>query len=226
MKIGILQAGHFVPELQPVVGDYTALYSGLLAGHDFEFETFSVVDMQFPTGPDAADGWLISGSKHGAYEDHPFIPPLEDLIRAIRASERPLIGICFGHQIIAQALGGTVEKFEGGWSIGNVDYDINGQKMALNAWHQDQVTTPPKDAQTVGSSDFCTHAAFAYGEQIWSIQPHPEFERAAVKGLIEFKGKGVVSDASLAQAQAKLDAANNNADIAQFMAAFFKKERA
>lgn len=225
MKIGILQAGHFVPELQPALGDYTALYSRLLQGHGFDFDTFSVVDMEFPSGPDAADGWLISGSKHGAYEDHAFIPPLETLIRDIRATGKPLIGVCFGHQIIAQAFGGQVEKYHGGWSVGHTEYQIEGARVILNAWHQDQVVVPPEGAETVGSSDFCKHAALVYGDQIWTIQPHPEFESAAIDGLIRLRGDAVATE-RLEQAKSLLAAGNNNPDIGQRMAAFYKKERA
>lgn len=227
MRIGILQAGHFVPELQSELGDYTALYGRLLNGHGpkFELETFSVVDMEFPLSPDVVDGWLITGSRHGAYEDHPFIPPLEELIRAIQASSRPLIGVCFGHQIIAQALGGKVEKFDDGWSVGRVEYDMEGQIFALNAWHQDQVVAPPVEATTIGSSSFCAHAALAYGDQIWTMQPHPEFESTAVDGLIRLKGKNVQPE-RLAIAKDQLAAKNNNAEVGQKMADFFMKERA
>ena len=227
MKIGILQAGHFVPELQSELGDYTALYGQLLQGHGhaFEFETFSVVDMEFPHGAGEADGWLISGSKHGAYEEHAFIPPLEELIRTIQASGKPLIGICFGHQIIAQALGGTVEKFDDGWAVGRVVYDMAGDTVALNAWHQDQVVQPPAEAINVGSSAFCAHAALVYGDKIWTMQPHPEFESTAIDGLIRLRG-GAVQPDRLANAKTQLPAPNNNAAIGQQMAAFFMKERA
>lgn len=87
-----------------------------------------------------ADGWLITGSRHGAYEDHAFIPPLEGFIRDAYGAAVPMVSICFGHQIIAQALGGKVEKFNGGWSVGAQDYDFGDEKLTLNAWHQDQAT--------------------------------------------------------------------------------------
>ena len=175
MKIGILQTGHAPEELMARLGDYSDIFQRMLAGNGFDFETWNVVDMEFPSGPDVVEGWLITGSKHGAYEDHAWIPPLEELIRRIHAQKIPMVGICFGHQIIAQALGGTVVKFEGGWSVGRTEYTLNGEPVALNAWHQDQVIERPTEARTLGSSHFCEHAFLAYGDHIWTVQPHPEF---------------------------------------------------
>ena len=190
MKIGILMTGHAVPELQERAGDYDAMFAALLAGRGVEFETYNVVDEQYPSAPDACDGWLITGSKHGAYEDHPWIPPLEEFIRAVYASGRPMIGVCFGHQIIAQALGGKVIKYPGGWSVGRTEYDLDGETFALNAWHQDQVTEVPQGAEVIGKSDFCAHAALVYDDRILTIQPHPEFGPDIVEDLIRLRGKG------------------------------------
>ena len=225
MKIGILQTGHSPDNMKDQLGDYGEMFTKLLGGHGFDFKIWSVVDGDFPASAVDADGWLITGSKHGAYEDHDWIPPLEDLIRAIRETGRPLVGRCFGHQIIAQALGGTVEKFSGGWSVGRTEYTVNGQPMALNAWHQDQVTAIPSSATVVGSSDFCANAALLYDDQIWTIQPHPEFGSDFIDGLIRTRGKGVVPDHQLEAASALLENPTNNADIATHIADFFKKER-
>ena len=181
MRVGILQCGHVPPEVAARHGDFTAMFARLLDGHGLAFRTWSVVDMEFPRGPDAADGWLVTGSRHGAYEDHPFIAPLEALIRAVHAERRPLVGVCFGHQIVAQALGGRVEKWPGGWSLGRTAYRIDGiGEVALNAWHQDQVTGLPPGARVVGETTGCRVAALAYGEHAWTIQPHPEFTPALI----------------------------------------------
>jgi len=224
MKIGLLRAGHAPDGMKTLQGNYDTMFELLLEGHDFTYETFSVVDGEFPQGPQDADGWLITGSKHGAYEDHDWIPPLEDLIRKINATGKPLVGVCFGHQIIAQALGGKVVKFDGGWSVGRKEYVLDGKTVALNAWHQDQVVELPDGARVVGSSDFCANAMLAYGDNIWTIQPHPEFPAESVDFLINARGRGVVPDALLDSATDTLPLPTNNADIANHMAHFFKSK--
>ncbi|WP_299962893.1 type 1 glutamine amidotransferase [uncultured Roseobacter sp.] len=225
MKIGILITGH-PPDTMTEGGLYDAYFARLLTGHGFTFEDWSVCDGVFPEDVSAADGWLITGSKHGAYEDHPWIPPLEDFIRAVHAAGKPMIGVCFGHQIIAQAMGGRVEKFAGGWVVGCTEYDMDGETIAVNAWHQDQVVEAPAGARVFASNAGCQNAGLLYGDLIWTIQPHPEYDASFIDGLIRTRGKGVVPDALLAAATDRLDQPADRPKMAEMMAAFFKKERA
>ncbi len=222
MRIGILQTGHAPDEVRGTLGDYADMFKRLLDGQDFEFQTFDVVDGVFPKGPGEADGWLITGSRHAAYEDHDWIAPLEALIRDIAASGRPLIGVCFGHQIVAQALGGRVEKFRGGWSVGRQVYDFGDDELALNAWHQDQVVELPEGAQVIAESDFCPYAALVIGDNILTVQPHPEFDAKMMAALIEHRGEAV-PDELLEAAKAGLTKTTANDQMAERMAAFFRK---
>ncbi len=225
MKIGILQTGHAPDEIIGEQGDYDAMFRRLLAGQGYDFVTFDVVDGQFPDGPQAADAWLITGSKHGAYEDHPWIPPLEGLIREIKTSGAPLIGVCFGHQIIAQALGGKVEKFAGGWSVGKQDYEIAGKPMSLNAWHQDQVVELPPETEVIGANAFCANAALVIGGNVLTIQPHPEFTAAVIGGLIEHRG-GAVPTELVEAARANLSADTQSDAFRDLMIAHLQKHMA
>lgn len=226
MRIGILQCGQSPAQLKPDLGDYPDMFMRLLDGRGFDFTTWHVEGMEFPQDIHDADGWLVTGSRHGAYEDHAFIPPLEDFIRRVHDAGVPMVGICFGHQIIAQALGGTVVKHPGGWAVGAQDYDFGGQAVTLNAWHQDQVVALPAGAQVAGRNAFCENAALIYGDRAFTVQAHPEFGDDFIQGLMDTRAKGVVPDDLLAGAAARMGQADGASLLADRIEAFFKQPRA
>ena len=221
MKLGLLQCGATPEELDPAHGGYPELYAALL-GEGFDWQTWRVFEGDFPDGPNAAEGWLISGSRFGAYEPHDWIAPLETLIRAIHAAGRPLVGICFGHQIVAQALGGRVEKFAGGWAVGRRPYRFAGETIHLNAWHQDQVIVPPPGADAIATNDFTAHAGLAIGPRTLTLQPHPEFGAAYIADMIPHRGEGVVPAALLSEAERGLSAPLDNRRIGMWLADFYR----
>ncbi len=225
MRIGILETGLAPDDLRARHGSYPDLFARLLGPRGFDFTTYSVVGMEFPDSVHDAEGWLITGSRHGVYEDHPFIPPLEALIRQAVAEAVPVVGICFGHQAVAQALGGRVEKFHGGWAVGPQDYDFDGQTLRLNAWHQDQVIEPPDGAEVIATHPFCAYAGLRYGDRALTVQAHPEFDDAFLAGLIETRGPGVVPDNRLADARDRLGGPSDSAAIAARISAFFRQPR-
>lgn len=225
MLIGILETGHAPDGLRARAGSYPDMFARLLAGQGFRFRTWSVVEMDFPASPEDADGWLITGSRHGAYDDLPFIAPLEDLIRHIQAAGKPLVGICFGHQIVAQALGGTVAKHPGGWAVGPQEYDFSGTSLRLNAWHQDQVTRAPHGAEIIARNAFCPIAGLRHGNNILTVQAHPEFDNDFIAGMIETRGRGIVPDAQLDAAKARLDSEGDAATLARQITEFFRMPR-
>ena len=220
MKIGILLAGHTPPALP----GNDVMFQRFLAGHNFEFRTYAVVDGAFPENPEVEDGWIITGSRHGAYDPLPGIAPLEAFIRTADAQSKPLVGACFGHQIVAQALGGTVEKAETGWITGRRVYDFNGEETPLYAWHQDQVVAAPPRARCVATSPGCAIAALAYGDHMLTVQPHPEYDQAFVELL--FTHRGDVLDAeSRAEGRASLGPPVAQTQLADAFASVLTQQR-
>lgn len=226
MRIGILKCGQSPEILRGDLGDYDTMFERLLAGRGFEFSSYHVEDMEFPQSVHDAEGWILTGSRHGAYEDHPFIPPLEDFIRDAYAQAVPMVGICFGHQIIAQALGGKVVKYAGGWAVGAQDYDFGDERVTLNAWHQDQVVRRPDGARVAASNAFCENAALIYGDRAFTVQAHPEFDDSFITGLIDHRARGHVPEPLLDQARARMGTCLQSAGIADRIEAFFKAPRA
>jgi GMP synthase-like glutamine amidotransferase len=225
MQIGILQAGQAPDALKADSGDYPEMFHRLLAGHGLTFRTWHVEAMEFPASVRDAEGWLITGSRHGTYEDHPFIAPLEQFIRDANAAGVPVVGICFGHQIMAQAMGGRVERFGGGWTVGATEYDFGGEALTLNAWHRDQVTRAPEGAQVLAVADGCSIAALGYGDIMFSVQAHPEFRSDFVEGLMRTRGPGLVPDSLMAAARERLGAPLSASSVAGRIAAFFRMPR-
>jgi GMP synthase (glutamine-hydrolysing) len=223
MKIGILVTGHVHDDLKDAHGAYPAMFERLLAGHGFKFAAYDVVDGVFPRDVNECDGWLITGSRHGAYEPHAWIPPLEDFIRKAYGADVPMVGICFGHQIMAQALGGKVEKHKGGWGVGPTEYETAKGKVKLHAMHQDQVTKRPPEAETIASAEYCEFAGFAYKGRALSYQPHPEFPDGYMRDIIRMRAGTVIPAGQAKTALEKVGDELDSGSIAADIAAFFKQ---
>jgi GMP synthase (glutamine-hydrolysing) len=228
MKIGILETGRPPEQLQPQFGTYPAAFEKLLHDQGFEFASWAALEGDIPDSIHLADGWLITGSRFGAYEDHDWIPPLEAFLRDAYAASIPIVGICFGHQILAQALGGTVEKFSGGWSVGRVEYqlDISDEPVPLYAWHQDQVTQLPADATVVGSTDFCRYAALRYGDRALTVQPHPEFNADFIQSLLHARRDVLPADIAKDAVAGLADGPTQSPLVARWIGDFFRQSQA
>ena len=224
MKLAILETGYPPGDLADRFGSYPAMFAALL-GDGFEIETFDVQAGDLPD-PNAHDAILITGSPAGVYEPLPWIPPLMNFIRAAGGSR--MVGVCFGHQVMAEALGGHVEKSDKGWGAGLHRYSlVHGEPwidspvgIAVPASHQDQVVIQPPETDVVAASDFTPYAGLAWTDRpAISFQFHPEFSPDFAKALIE-KRYDIVPDPDAAIAS--LDAPNDNQRVAGWIRRFLK----
>jgi GMP synthase-like glutamine amidotransferase len=223
MSLAILEAGAPPPALLAEFGHYPAMFERLLG---VEATTYEVRAGELP--PDVGDhsAYLITGSSAGVYEDLPWLPPLTDFLGAARGRAK-LVGICFGHQLMAQAFGGHVEKSPKGWGVGLHAYPIVRQEawmdevplVAAPASHQDQVVQPPPDAELIASSVFTPYAGFAWrdGKAI-SFQFHPEMTPAFAAALYASRRDRIADvDAAIASLDAPNDSARIGAWINRFL---------
>jgi GMP synthase-like glutamine amidotransferase len=206
MRIAILETGRPHEPLEPRFGRYPAMFEDLLGkGGGRSFRSYAVTEGDWPARGEA-DAILVTGSPAGAYDPLPWIEPLKAFLRESRGL--PMVGICFGHQIMAEAFGGRVEKYSGGWAVGLHRYHVVERQpwmddvadFAVPASHQDQVVVQPPDTHVVARSDFTPFAALAYqGFPAISFQGHPEFDPSFAAALIEAR-RGVRFDEAFADA--------------------------
>jgi GMP synthase-like glutamine amidotransferase len=223
MNVGILETGRPPGDLAERFGDYPAMVAQLL-GDGFEIRTYDVQARELPDSPSAEAAYLITGSPAGIYDPLPWIDPLLDFIRS--AHDKKMVGICFGHQAMAEALGGRVEKSNKGWGAGLHRYTVvHGEPwmdgsgtIAAPASHQDQVVVQPPSTQVVAASEFTPLAALAWTDRpAISFQFHPEFSPEFAKALIEQR-YDIVPDPDAALAS--LDAPNDNARVGAWIRRF------
>ena len=234
MKLTIIQAGEVPASLRPDFGAYPPMFMRMFgeAGFGFEYDTVPIFDdAPFPD-PVGLEGVIITGSAAGVYEDHAWLPPLRDFIRSAYAANTPMLGICFGHQIMADALGGDVRKSEKGWGLGRHTYDVKSRPgflatdlptLSIACSHQDQVIAPPKEAEVFLSSDFTPNAGLVYRNgKALSLQPHPEFLDDYTLALAELR-RGKAPDEVVDKAVASIATPSHAGDVAGWLGNFLSR---
>jgi GMP synthase-like glutamine amidotransferase len=237
MRLTILQTGEVPEHLRARFGTYVPMFHRMFeaAGADFDYETVSVRDNARLPPPAALEAILITGSAAGVYDDLPWLGPLRAFVRKAYDAGTPMVGVCFGHQIMADALGGSVRKSEKGWGLGHHTYQVwkkppfmagAPDRMTIPASHQDQVIAPPADADVFLATEFTPFAGLVYrnGAAV-SLQPHPEFDRDYAGALAEAR-RGNAPDERVDKALASLDTPADSLRMAQYLVRFLTRDTA
>jgi len=198
VKLGILKTDAVRPEWVPDFGEYPDMFIALLSRLDpsLEFTVYDVEQGQYPKDIDEVDAYLITGSKSSVYDDKPWIATLMEFVRELDRRRKKLIGVCFGHQLVAHALGGETAASPKGWCVGVHRYrftdlpawhDQGEPEFALIASHKDQVRKNAPGARVLASSESCENAVVQIGDHILTFQGHPEFVPAYSREVMQFR---------------------------------------
>ena len=228
MQIGLLECDDVAGRFPGVQGGYPEMFAALLPGADFRY--YEAHRGQLPAGPRECDAWLCTGSKYSVYEKHAWIDELSAFIRGVK-DERPFAGICFGHQMLAQAMGGEVAKAAQGWGVGVLPVALLRQEpwmqppkseIRIQHMHQDQVLRLPAGSVLLGSSPHCEVGMFRVGDSMLGIEGHPEFTvpfgRAVIGTRIERFGAELAS-----RALQSLDQATDSATVGRWLGQFLRR---
>lgn len=231
MKIGLLECDHVAEPLRHIAGDYRQMFDDLFHCHapQLELVSFDVRNGEFPASVDACEAFVCTGSRFSAYDQDDWIQELKGFLRQLRSADKPFVGICFGHQMLAQALGGEVKKASQGWGIGVHSLNVvkaeswmqpEQSSCGIQYSHRDQVVRLPENSVVLGESDHCPVAMFRVGKTMLGIQGHPEFPAAYVEALVRGRTELIGADKVNA---AKFNAPTDEAIITNWLAKFLSE---
>ncbi|RMG55906.1 MAG: amidotransferase [Bacteroidetes bacterium] len=215
MHLGLLLCDHIPQEFQHHASDFPDFFAAWLP--EGQWTIFPVCDGQFPESPEVCDAWICSGSRASVYDDEPWIHQLKAFVRDIAAARKPYVGICFGHQMLALALGGRVSRSPHGWCVGVHRFELEAPESWMGPAQpqlnlliscQDQVMALPPHSVVLGRNPDCPIAIFRTGAML-GIQPHPEFSPGYVESLVRSRVERIgkeKSDIALASLSNPLDA--------------------
>ena len=228
MKLGILKTGRPPKPAIAQFGTYPEMFMRLLGENAYAWRTYAADEGEYPDAPEDCDAYIVTGSSAGVYDPDPWIGQLLDFLRAAKGRAKR-VGVCFGHQAMAQAFGGQVIKSPKGWGIGEHAYEVISREpwmdgvsaIRLPASHQDQVVAAPPGAEVIAASAFTPFAALAWRDQpAISMQPHPEFLPAYAAALIEARRGKVYTDEQADRAIASFGQADDRERVGGWFKAF------
>ena len=233
MHLCILENDDLDPPLAQRYSRVAAMFERLFAqaGYKGRIDTFSARHGQYPVSFATYDAVLLTGSRADSFSDEPWVVTLRDQVARLLQDQHKLLGVCFGHQLIAHCLGAPVQRAPRGWRVGRQAYDWLGApehlglapgqaaQVALLASHQDQVLALPPGATLLATQADCPVAAYALGDQVFCIQPHPEFTPEVSAFLLD-KRRALMGEPLYEQSMGSLSEPHDGLALARFMIRF------
>ena len=233
MKLCVLDNDVLDPEVAPIYSSYGAMFVRLLreaGANDWSFDLFNTMQGHYPASFDDYDAVLLTGSRADAFSQAPWVLELRRHVEQLLKTKKKLVGVCFGHQLIALCMGAQVGRAPQGWGTGRMSYQWHAPDMAqsqgrseisLLASHQDQVFELPEGATLLASSEFCPVAAFAVGKEVFCVQPHPEFVEDYSAYLLN-KRRGQLGEAHYNHSIDSLTFGHDGLQVARMIVAFIQ----
>ena len=230
LHICILETDDLRPEFVERYQGYGRMFERLFERQPIavQFTTCNVVAGEYPGDEQVFDAYLVTGSKADSFGDEPWIHTLKDYLLARYQRGDTLLGVCFGHQLLALVLGGTAERAVQGWGVGMHQYRLHEtapwmsprlDNLDLLISHQDQVTRLPADAEVIASSEFCPFAAYRIGQQVLCFQGHPEFIHGYSRALLDLRQDALGSQI-YSKGVASLEQEHHGTTVAEWMMRF------
>ncbi len=230
--LGLLETDTLYDDLIPDYGSYGQMFAAFFDHLDggLQYRYYQVKEGELPETINECDAYLITGSKAGVYDSDSWISHLQSWIVDFHQQNAKLIGICFGHQIIAHSLGGRAAKSPRGWGVGVHTCELidplkptKQSELSMLYSHQDQVQVLPPSAQLLASSDFCPYAAFKIDHRVLSFQGHPEFTPEYLQRLLT-RRIDAIGEARFAEAMVSLTKMTDEARVGQQLLDFIYRE--
>lgn len=231
MRLCILENDDLAPEIAPVYHRYGAMFERLFrdaGAADWQFDVFHTPAGEYPPSYDPYDAVLLTGSKADAFAPDPWVVELRKQVTLLLEQKKKILGICFGHQIVAYCLGAKVGRAPQGWGVGRMSYDWHAAELplapedgriAMLVSHRDQVLELPENAVLLASNAHCPVAGYAIGEEVFCVQGHPEFVEGYSAFLMD-KRRQILGEEIYGNGMASLEHGHEGLAVAKMMIAF------
>ncbi len=232
MRLAILDADTLREALQPKYHSYGRMFEAFFERQQrgWAMDIFKVIDGDYPQDVEQYDAFLITGSQYDAFSDEPWVRRLREYVQELFQAGKPMVGVCFGHQLLAHALGGEAGRAGAGWGLGVMRYPVLAKPsfvddtapVALIISHRDQVNRLPPEAERLLSNDFCPNAAFYIPNRVLAIQGHPEFSVEYARALLQYR-KDELSAEQLARVEQSFSIAHEGERVGRWMQRFLEE---